>query len=777
GQACAQVTLNAGQLEGAGSIAMGTSTYTSGLAKYLKIAPPGILSVDNDPAGYPLLVNGSTLTAPLTIALNGSGGGTGSVTIDPNGGFVATVSGPDTYTFQYKAKNSQGTVSTASGTVNLIFPTPRGLAVTVLDGNDKKTTISDYRWILEEDRTFYVDPKCTTNPPPAGCPGNGGGVVPNFGTNFHSSSMPVIATGCTGPNSCEAKQTLQGSPVVCDEGNGVCRPDLSGNGQMQIDPSQVAQCSLATPEVKNCIDPNKRYYISVLPGDAADPFNAGYAGTPCGQPGADPATCAIGHGMGGAPISAGQTAVNIYTQPSPYPTAKLTVFVFEDDYPLNGEHDAGGGLDILAPNEPGLGGFEITIFDDAGGTGDATGQPTYDMFNMPLTNSLAGSIDPMTNLDACPISPTVTANAQTGDQSQKGIVGMILTCPTYEADGVTLSPLAGQAVVPNLYQGRYGIVATTNADRIARGEEWLQTNTLDGQKAHDSFMRVGEPAYFQEFGPAGYHVSIGFANPDIINQRLKALCTGTAVCNNSVKGHITTGRMSRTPDERLFGSGTHDSYSFTQSYVSLGDPDGADFAFTKCDADGNFSFSGLPSGNWKITTFDQWNDQVVDGISTPIGLAGNTNLDMGEVAVHQWQSDIYTRTFLDMNGDGHTHHDGQGNDLDTGLPLVATNIRFRDGSFSNFNSTDLNGYAGFNEVFPLFNWYVVETDSTRYKTTGVHVVYDAGGPADGTSFCGNGSNGYPNCGGSTIGQNLANTYESWPLPADLSLPGAVYCSN
>ena len=138
------------------------------------------------------------------------------------------------------------------------------------------------------------------------------------------------------------------------------------------------------------------------------------------------------------------------------------------------------------------------------------------------------------------------------------------------------------------------IVATPDADRIARGEEWLQTNTLDGQKAHDSFMRVGEPAYFQEFGPAGYHVTIGFANPDIINQRLKALCTGNTGCNNSVKGHITTGRMSRTPDERLYGSGTHDSYSFTQCYVSLGDPDGEDFAFTKCDADGNFSFTGIP---------------------------------------------------------------------------------------------------------------------------------------------------------------------------------------
>ena len=103
------------------------------------------------------------------------------------------------------------------------------------------------------------------------------------------------------------------------------------------------------------------------------------------------------------------------------------------------------------------------------------------------------------------------------DKTQTGITGTIVTCPKYEADGVTLSPLAGQAVVANLMPGRYGVVATPGADRIARGEEWLQTNTLDGQKAHDSFLRIGEPSFFQEFGPAGYHVTIGFANPAIIN--------------------------------------------------------------------------------------------------------------------------------------------------------------------------------------------------------------------------------------------------------------------
>ena len=92
---------------------------------------------------------------------------------------------------------------------------------------------------------------------------------------------------------------------------------------------------------------------------------------------------------------------------------------------------------------------------------------------------------------------------------------------------------------------------------------------------------------------------------------------------------------------------------------------------------------------------------------------------------------------------------------------MPTNIRFRDGSYSNFNNTDLNGNAGFNEMFPLFNWYVVETDTTRYKNTGTHVVYDAGGPADGTP-CGPATDGTAPCGSSGIAAIMANTAEADP---------------
>jgi len=772
----ATVTLSAATVEGASGITCTASSYNATIATYIAVKTPGLLAGCKDTAGYPLTLDTASVSA-LT------GPGTGTILPDVNGGFTVSVSAAGSYSFTFKAKNSQGTDSASAATATIVFPAGSGLSVTVLDGGDKKTLVTDYRWIIEEDKSFYVNPNCTTNTltPPAGCPVPvANGAVPTFGVNFHASHMEYVAQGCTGPLSCEGGQMIVNpatgthSLAVCDVGNGVCRADTTGNGFTQVLPSQVA------------LDPTKRYYISVLPGDAANPFGSGYVGAPdCSAAGMAAGKC--GHGMGGNAIiapcfptgtctasSTFATPVTVLVQPSPYPPAKLSVQVFEDDFPLNGEQDAGGGIDVIATNEPGLGGFNIELVDQKGQFGDVTGQMTYDMFNQPLSNSLAGTIDPATGKDACPISTRVTANAVTGDGTQQGITGQIVTCPKYESDGVTMSPLAGEAVIANLMPGFYSVIATPGADRIARGEEWLQTNTLDGQKAHDAFIKIGEPAYFQEYGPAGFHVSVGFANPAIINARLPGVCGGTDLnvtatgpCTNSVTGKITMERVSRTPDQRLYSSGSRDAYAWTQCYVSIGDPDGEDFAFTKCAADGTFKLSGLPPGDWRLTVFDQWNDQIVDGLSTPVALTGGTTNNMGDIPQQQWQSDLDTRTFIDDNRDGVY----ESNEL--GIPFSSVSIRFRDGELANNLLTDFGGVANFNETFPLFNWYTVETDPTRYKTTGIHTVYDAGGPADGT-VCGT---PWPNCGSSVIAKNLANTYEPVPLPANLSVPGAVYCTN
>jgi hypothetical protein len=763
----ATVTLNPSNIVDSGITCTAVS-FNASMATYLAIKTPGVLANCKDAANLPLTVNTASVAA------------TGMMVIpDANGGFTAVAPGAGTYTFSFQAQNTLGTQS-ASTNVTVTFPPGSGLTVTVLDGQDKKTTISDYRWIIEEDRTFFIDPKCSANPPPAGCPTVNLGIVPTLGTNFHTSYMPYLAQGCTGPLSCEGGQTIVDptsgihSPAVCDVGNGVCRPDSTGNGFTQVLPGAVA------------LDPTKRYYISILPGDAANPFTYGYSGGGCQSGAANAqagATC--GHGMGGAPLSPGQTAVTVITQPSPYPPGKLSVFVFEDDFPLNGEQDSGGGVDVLAPNEPGLGGFQIHLWDAMGGNGDFTGQMTYDMFNQPLTNSLAGTKDPNNGNDACPISKNplsaTTASSPTTlatDPNATGITGMIVTCPKYESDNTTLSPLAGQAVIANLMPGRWGVIATPGADRIARGEEWLQTNTLDGQKAHDVFTRIGEPSYFQEFGPASYHVSVGFANPEVINARHPFVCNGTDPnvtglnCNNTLTGKVTGEHLSRTPDERLYSTSTHDTYYWSQCYVSFGDPDGEDFAFTKCNADGTFTLTGLPDGDWRVTVFDQWNDLLVDGLSTPIALSGGKSgatTNMGDIASTQWETNLYTRTFIDDNKDGISQS------TEAGIPFANVAVRLRDGSLENLLVTDFTGTANFNETFPLFSWYTVETDVTRYKNTGTHVVYDVGGPVDGSPSCG--TTGYPPCGASTIGKYLANTAEVISVPANLRVPGSVYCAG
>src|SRR5439155_15287959 len=172
-----------------------------------------------------------------------------------------------------------------------------------------------------------------------------------------------------------------------------------------------------------------------------------------------------------------------------------------------------------------------------------------------------------------------------------------------------------------------------------------------------------------EYGPAGYHVSIGFASPQIINDRLQYVCNGTDAnvtgtgCSNTLTGLVTTERMSRTPDERLYSSGDNSSFAFTQCYVSVGDADGEDFAFAKCDVNGSFTLSGLPDGDWRLTVFDQWNDMLVDGLSTPVRLGSATNgncgagsssttCNLGDIATNQWQANIYTNSFFDANGNG-----------------------------------------------------------------------------------------------------------------------------
>jgi hypothetical protein len=637
----------------------------------------------------------------------------------------------------------------------------------VQDAQTPATKIADYKWIIEQDLTFQVDPACQQNGPggtkPATCPT---GPVPTLGTNLHTSYMPVIAAGCTGAQSCERGQTVydpsSGQHVVaaCD-GYGNCTPGLA-----QLPATLPSQVYLPPTDQ---FGRRAYYYISVLPGDAANAFNTGNTSDPSAPGNCTPKQTATGqtvpscgHTMGGAPIAPGQTAVTVNVEPNPLNTATITAFVFEDDFPLNGEPDTGGGVDTYPTEEAGLEDFQMELWDIAGSvSGDPTGQMTYDMFNEPLTNALNGTIDPLTGLNACPISNTAGT-----------AVGTIIVCPKFESDGVTLSPLTGQVVVKNLMPGLFDVVAHPGAAREARGEEWLQTNTLDGTHFQEAFIKVHEPAYFQEYGPGGYHVFFGEANPAIINKRLAAMCgsAGAPACNNTVNVQVANLHQGRSPDERLFTSDVfpqgdarnYAALNYTTCYGALGDTDGVTFSFQKCDANGNLTFTSIPDGNWGLVVLDQWDDLIVDGSSRAVNVKGGQTLNM-TYGSFSWQTHLWTKTYLDVNANG---IQDQG---EPGLVQIPSRVRMRNGKFNNTLFTDVDGNAHFDETFPLFNWYVAESDTTRFKATGVHVVNDAGGQLDGPAPKGNSNQGPY--------QAILNSTETFPLPSNLRTPGAVYCGK
>src|SRR5437016_1920514 len=256
GAACAPVTIAActGACLGTAPVRSAVQFRSNVASRYLS-PPPGVLGNNvSNPSGHPLTA---------------SGGG-GGVTVNPDGSFVAigpggacpaltppAPAGAHCVQFPYTATTSTGLSGSATATV--VFMPASNLVVTVRDAKNG-LQITDYRWIIEEDRTVFIDPKCQINTSGPRLDSNGRPCpalpVESLGYNFHTAAMPVVASGCLGTISCEAGQTLLTEATVCDVGNGQCRP---GTQKTALNPSQVY------------LDPAKRYFISVLPGDGVNP--------------------------------------------------------------------------------------------------------------------------------------------------------------------------------------------------------------------------------------------------------------------------------------------------------------------------------------------------------------------------------------------------------------------------------------------------------------------------------------------------------------------------
>ncbi|MDD4881537.1 MAG: hypothetical protein PHX10_08175, partial [Gallionellaceae bacterium] len=503
------------------------------------------------------------------------------------------------------------------------------LAISVINADGSPVT--SYRWTLEEDVTKASVPGAHAT-------------HDNYSFSFHSSYMPVLAGG----------KTVAGAPVVgndCTDANnpvGCADPD-----RKYADPANLP------------LNPAKRYYLSALPDD--------------------------GSAMGGAPVvfdASGNASVTVHVNKFPVPTAQLSVFVFEDNSPLNAAPDL--------PQETGLAGFTIFLTEAGGTYGASGGQVTQDAFGNPLgtTYQYNSSGQPILDADGNPTMVT-------------------------RGSGIILSGPDGTATIKNLFPAKYTIQVIPPA-----GSDWHQTTTIEGTKGDDAWVRNGEPPFFQEFGPPGHHVFTGFTHSGFIasNGNTPVLDGSTAITGRVVNIH-----NSRPPDYTFYPNATYPNATPIPScWVGLNETAGGRALYAApCNADSTFAIPDVPAGTYELVVWDEPLDVIIASATITVA-PGETTHAIGDVPVFTWFARYEGRVFYDSDGSGLPFLSGGG--LKPGIPDQVLNIRFRDGSIYQSALSKADGSFAFNEVFPFFNWMIAEVDYGRFKATSATVVVDGGGP-------------------------------------------------
>lgn len=413
------------------------------------------------------------------------------------------------------------------------------------------------------------------------------------------------------------------------------------------------------------VDTDKRYFVSVLP--------------------------FTNHSNGGGEVkfdSATATAdMTMVVAPHPIPTAQISIFAFEDNNPINNAPDL--------PQENGLPGFSVLLFDAAGQYGAAGGQVLQDAFGNPLGTSYNpdGSVDVM------------------GD-------GVILT----DADGV--------AHIKNLAPGKYGVQLVPPA-----GQDWHQTHTIEGGKTIDAWVKANEPSFFTEFGPPGHHVFIGFVKTfDCYNAAANpaGYCdTAQPPGSSSISGTITNLHTSRPPDYTFYSG-----HPFPGCWIGLNDAPagtGRGVYAQPCNDDSSFQIDNVPPGDYQLVVWDSALDIIISMLDVTVPVGGGT-VALGDVPVFNWFHRSEHTVFFDRNQNGYRDcvttdcNDPTVDDVPLGADEAAISLRFRDGRIYQGFPVDINGEAPFDEVFPFFHWLVAEVDFAKLKATGMTVTVDNGGP-------------------------------------------------
>jgi hypothetical protein len=387
-----------------------------------------------------------------------------------------------------------------------------------------------------------------------------------------------------------------------------------------------------------------------------------------------------GYTLGGATVAVGQAAVIVIVNSQPVPTAQISILAFHDNWPINNAPEV--------PVEAGLAGFTVII-------ADAAGQVSQDAFGNPLGTAYA--FDPNTG------GPLLDPNDGT---------------PVVETLGngnITTNEL-GEALIKFIAPGKYGV------QLIPPDNSWIQTSTIEGTHTIDAWVKPNEPPVFVEFGPAAYHVFVGFVQAFDILDQLPGDPMGT------ISGRLVYNHFAAPPQVQGFFSGP----PVEEGWVGLNEAFSRQGVYAQPCAGvdtGDFTITGVPAGTYQLVTWDQnldsifgFNSVTIPDLTDPNN--PNWNIDLGDVLVFRWFGTLEGSVFFDADKDGFRDPNDPG---ESGIPGEALNLRFRDGTIYQATATDVFGDYSFSEVFPFFKWLVVEVGFARLKDTGFTNIVDAGG--------------------------------------------------
>ena len=399
---------------------------------------------------------------------------------------------------------------------------------------------------------------------------------------------------------------------------------------------------------------------------------------------------ADGYKIGGQHFTmplADASPVVVALQPHPLPTASVQIKVFEDISPTNGAFDD--------PAEHGLSGFKANV-------NEILGLVSTDVFGNPLC----------TQYDAG---------------------GNVLpTPPGQPGDWCLYSDANGDIVVPNLGPNRYDIDIIPPA-----GSNWVQTTTLEGSTGWDTWVAEGNTGLDNEFVTAGEPFPwtvAGFVSPtDSLND---------GGVSGAITGRIVSAAVYVPQNGGLpyYGgqwgglNGAKITGPISNAWVALADLQNGDTAVyvAPANADGTFTISNVPDGNYFLTYWDYELHYIMDWMTVTV-LNGQVT-DLGTPFLTGWFTWVKGYVFIDSNGNGFRDPG------EMGVSDYLVTLKERENTemdrMTSAVTTDSNGYYFFDRAYPLGSWTILEAYNDRYYTTGIS--YKVENQPDWTTVLGSG---------------------------------------